>query len=224
MKLVREKGDMLAVIVNSTATRQDVKLIRQAEVPGPLFLHKGKRTRAKGGRRHVAACALWCRDHSLESARVATRAMNVLFIEGNSILPPANSRDEGTLASPANRRTVKLPAGPGKQLEEGGIITLLMEHGLAAIALVEGMVAISSLRRACGTWPEGHGPASNRRSQRIYDVLFSFPQRKKMAAKPAPASPLTHSQKPPLRQWRTPPVLRWIPKTYRAVFSPLFAL
>ena len=42
MKLVREKGGVLAVVVNSAASQQDVKLIGQAKTFGKLVLQNGK--------------------------------------------------------------------------------------------------------------------------------------------------------------------------------------
>jgi hypothetical protein len=49
MKLVREKSGVLAVIVNSAATRQEVKLIRQAGTSGRLLLQNGKQIEVKEG-------------------------------------------------------------------------------------------------------------------------------------------------------------------------------
>jgi hypothetical protein len=49
MKLVREKGGLLAVIVNSAATRQEVKLTAQAGTGSQLVLQNGKRIEVKEG-------------------------------------------------------------------------------------------------------------------------------------------------------------------------------
>jgi hypothetical protein len=49
MKLVREKSGVLAVIVNSAATRQEVKLIGQAGTSGRLLLQNGKQIEVKEG-------------------------------------------------------------------------------------------------------------------------------------------------------------------------------
>lgn len=49
MKLVREKGGLLAVIVNSAATRQEVKLSWQARALGQLVLQDGKPIEVKEG-------------------------------------------------------------------------------------------------------------------------------------------------------------------------------
>ena len=49
MKLVRENAGLLAVVVNSAATRQEVKLIGQARAVGPLVLPNGKQIEAKDG-------------------------------------------------------------------------------------------------------------------------------------------------------------------------------
>jgi len=49
MKLVREKGGLLAVIVNSAATRQEVKLTAQAGTLGRMVLQNGKYIEVKEG-------------------------------------------------------------------------------------------------------------------------------------------------------------------------------
>lgn len=49
MKLVREKDGVLVVIVNSAATRQEVKLTWQSKTLGQLVLQDGKRIEAKEG-------------------------------------------------------------------------------------------------------------------------------------------------------------------------------
>ena len=49
MKLVREKGGFLAVIANSAATRQEVKLIQQARPFAQLLLQNGKPIEVKEG-------------------------------------------------------------------------------------------------------------------------------------------------------------------------------
>jgi hypothetical protein len=49
MKLVREKGGLLAVVVNSAATRQQVKLTAQAGTFGRLVLQNGKQIEVKEG-------------------------------------------------------------------------------------------------------------------------------------------------------------------------------
>jgi hypothetical protein len=49
MKLVREKSGTLAVLVNSAASRQDVKLIGQPGVSGRMVLQNGKQIEVKEG-------------------------------------------------------------------------------------------------------------------------------------------------------------------------------
>lgn len=49
MKLVREKGGLLAVIVNSAATRQTVELMRKAGTSGRLVMSNGKQIEVKEG-------------------------------------------------------------------------------------------------------------------------------------------------------------------------------
>jgi hypothetical protein len=49
MKLVRVKGGALAVVVNSAATRQEVKLTWQARPTGPVVLQNGKQIEVKEG-------------------------------------------------------------------------------------------------------------------------------------------------------------------------------
>lgn len=49
MKLVREKDGLLAVIVNSAATQQEVKLTAQGKAVGQLVLQNGKKIEAREG-------------------------------------------------------------------------------------------------------------------------------------------------------------------------------
>ena len=49
MKVVREKGGLLAVVVNSAASRQEVKLMGKAGTSGQLVLQTGKQLEVKDG-------------------------------------------------------------------------------------------------------------------------------------------------------------------------------
>jgi hypothetical protein len=70
MKVVRETGGVLAVIVNSAATRQEVKLLRQAGTFGRLLLQNGKQIEVKAGVATLPLEPFGCRHHSLGEVNV----------------------------------------------------------------------------------------------------------------------------------------------------------
>jgi hypothetical protein len=65
-------------------------------------------------------------------------------------------------------------AGFVEKLEEGGVVAVFAKDGTAAIASVEDMVAVTSLRNAWVAWHEGDYAGPEARCQEIkYAVPFS---------------------------------------------------